>query len=67
MIRSMDEILRTVPVGLTEASYALGSNKSETAFRIFTRQTVSGINHGDIASLSEGGSGCRFRPFYSRV
>ncbi len=43
MIRSMDEILRTVPIGLSEAAYSLGSNKSETAFRIFTRQTVSGI------------------------
>jgi phosphate transport system permease protein len=43
MIRSMDEILRTVPAGLAEAAYSLGSNKSETAFRIFTRQSVSGI------------------------
>jgi phosphate transport system permease protein len=43
MIRSMDEILRTVPPGLAEASYSLGSNKSETAFKIFTRQTISGI------------------------
>jgi phosphate transport system permease protein len=43
MIRSMDEILRTVPVGLSEASYSLGSNKSETAFKIFTRQSISGI------------------------
>ena len=43
MIRSMDEILRTVPIGLTEASYSLGSNQSETAFKIFTRQSVSGI------------------------
>jgi phosphate transport system permease protein len=43
MIRSMDEILSTVPVGLQEAAYSLGSNKSETAFKIMTRQTVSGI------------------------
>jgi phosphate transport system permease protein len=43
MIRSMDEILRTVPVGLMEAAYSLGANKSETAFKIFTRQTISGI------------------------
>ncbi|MCX6279303.1 MAG: phosphate ABC transporter permease PstA [Bacteroidetes bacterium] len=43
MIRSMDEILSTVPIGLQEASYSLGSNKSETAFKIMTRQTVSGI------------------------
>jgi phosphate transport system permease protein len=43
MIRSMDEILRTVPDGLMEATYSLGSNKSELAFKIFTRQSVSGI------------------------
>ena len=43
MIRSMDEILRTVPIGLSDAAYSLGSNKSELAFKIFTRQTVSGI------------------------
>ncbi len=43
MIRSMDEILRTVPNGISEASYSLGSNQSETAFKIFTRQSVSGI------------------------
>lgn len=43
MIRSMDEILQTVPMGITEASYSLGSNKSEIAFKIFTRQSFSGI------------------------
>jgi len=43
MIRSMDEIFRTVPSGLVEATYSLGSNKSETAFKIFTRQSISGI------------------------
>jgi phosphate transport system permease protein len=43
MIRSVDEILRTVPPGLSEAAYSLGSNKSELAFKIFTRQTISGI------------------------
>jgi phosphate transport system permease protein len=43
MIRSMDEILSTVPIGLQEASYSLGSNSSETAFKIMTRQTISGI------------------------
>jgi phosphate transport system permease protein len=39
----MDEILSTVPIGLQEASYSLGSNTSETAFKIMTRQTISGI------------------------
>ena len=43
MIRSIDEILQTIPIGLSEATYSLGANKSELAFRIFTRQTISGI------------------------
>lgn len=43
MIRSIDEILRTVPIGLMEASYSLGSNRSETAFRVFVRQAFSGV------------------------
>jgi phosphate transport system permease protein len=43
MIRSMDEVLKTVPMGLMEASYSLGSTKSETAFKIFFRQCLPGI------------------------
>ena len=54
MIRSMDEVLCTVPIGLMEASYALGSNKSETAFKIFTRQTVSGIITAVLLSFGRG-------------
>ncbi len=54
MIRSMDEILRTVPMGLMEASYSLGSNKSETAFKIFTRQSVSGIITAVLLSFGRG-------------
>jgi len=54
MIRSMDEILRTVPIGLMEASLSLGTNKSETAFRIFTRQTVSGIITAVLLSFGRG-------------
>jgi len=54
MIRSMDEILRTVPYGLMEASYSLGSNKSETAFKIFTRQSFSGIITAVLLSFGRG-------------
>lgn len=54
MIRSMDEILRTVPIGLMEASYSLGSNSSETAFKIFTRQCVSGIITAVLLSFGRG-------------
>ena len=43
MVRSMDEVLKTVPKGLLEASLALGSTRSETAFRVFLRQCSPGI------------------------
>ena len=54
MIRSMDEILRTVPIGLSEATYSLGSNKSELAFKVFTRQTISGIITAILLSFGRG-------------
>lgn len=40
MIRAIDEGLKMVPLGLFEASYALGSTQSENAFRIMIRQCV---------------------------
>ncbi len=54
MIRSMDEILSTVPIGLQEASYSIGSNTSETAFKIMTRQTISGIITAVLLSFGRG-------------
>ena len=43
MVRAMDEVIKTIPIGLLEASYSLGSTKSETAYRIFFKQTIPGI------------------------
>lgn len=43
MVRAMDEVIKTIPLGLLEASYSLGSTKSETAYRIFFKQTIPGI------------------------
>jgi len=43
MIRAMDEVLRTVPRTLKEASYALGATKLETAFRTVIRQALPGL------------------------
>lgn len=43
MIRSMDEVLKTIPIGLQEAAYSLGSNKTETAFKVFFRQALPGL------------------------
>lgn len=43
MVRAMDEVIKTIPIGLLEASYSLGSTKSETAYRIFFRQSIPGV------------------------
>jgi phosphate transport system permease protein len=56
MTRTFDEVLQTVPKGLHEASFALGSTKSETAFRILFRQGFSGF----ITAIL-------FRTFYCRI
>lgn len=38
MIRAIDEGLKTSPLGLIEASYSLGSTKSEFAFKVLIKQ-----------------------------
>lgn len=43
MVRSMDEVLKTVPKGLIESAFSLGSTRSETAFRIMLRQCIPGL------------------------
>lgn len=43
MVRSMDEIFKTVPKGLLETSFSLGSTRSETAYKIVAKQCIPGI------------------------
>jgi phosphate transport system permease protein len=43
MIRSMDEVLRMMPVELEHASYALGATRYETALRVVIRQMLPGL------------------------
>lgn len=43
MIRAMDEVLKTIPIGLQEAAYALGSTKTETAYKIYFKQALPGF------------------------
>ena len=43
MIRAIDEGLKTVPTGLHEATYSLGSTKSEMAFKVLFRQCLPSI------------------------
>ena len=42
-IRAMDEILRTVPRGLLEASFSVGATRGETAYKVFIRQSFPGL------------------------
>jgi phosphate transport system permease protein len=43
MVRAMDEVLKTISVGLLETSLSLGSTHSETAFKVFLRQASPGL------------------------
>jgi len=43
MIRSMDEVIRTVPRDLLDAAYALGANRWETSMTVVLRQALPGI------------------------
>ncbi|NCC73765.1 MAG: phosphate ABC transporter permease PstA [Sphingobacteriia bacterium] len=43
MVRGIDEVLHSVPHGLLESAYSLGSTKSETAYKVFLKQSVPGV------------------------
>jgi len=43
MVRSIDEILKTIPIGLLESTYSLGSTKSEAAFKVVLKQCMPGV------------------------
>jgi len=43
MVRAMDEVLKTISIGLLETSLSLGSTHSETAFKVFLRQASPGL------------------------
>src|SRR3954454_5630457 len=54
MIRAMDEVLMTIPIGLQEASYALGSTKTETAYKVFFRQALPGFGTAILLAFGRG-------------
>lgn len=43
LVRAFDEILKTIPVELQEASFSLGSTRSETAMRVLFKQGFAGF------------------------
>ena len=54
MVRSMDEVLRTVTLELKEASFALGSTRLETAFKVIFRQFLPGIITAVLIAFGRG-------------
>jgi len=51
MVRAMDEVLKTINIGLLETSLSLGSTHSETAFRVFLRQASPGLVTAGLLSF----------------
>ena len=54
MTRCMDEAIRMVPSRLKEASYALGTNRLETAVKVVWRQALPGIASGILLAFGRG-------------
>jgi phosphate transport system permease protein len=54
MSRAMDEVIRMVPKELSEASYALGATKLETALKIVVRQSLPGILTAVLIAFGRG-------------
>lgn len=54
MARSMDEVLKMIPAGLTEASLALGATRWETARRVIFRQALPGILTAVLIAFGRG-------------
>jgi phosphate transport system permease protein len=43
LVRAFDEVLKTIPVELQEASYSLGSTRTETALKVLFKQGFAGF------------------------
>jgi phosphate transport system permease protein len=54
MVRTFDEVLATIPKGLHEASFALGSTKAETAFKVIMKQGFSGFITAVLLAFGRG-------------
>lgn len=52
--RTFDEVLKTIPKGLHEASLALGSTKAETAFKVMLKQGFPGFVTAVLMAFGRG-------------
>ncbi|OGP64454.1 MAG: phosphate ABC transporter, permease protein PstA [Deltaproteobacteria bacterium RBG_13_53_10] len=54
MTRSMEEVIRMIPLELKETSYALGATRIETTVRVVLRQALPGITTGILLAFGRG-------------
>jgi phosphate transport system permease protein len=54
MVRGIDEVIRTIPLELKEASFSLGATRLETALRIMLRQALPGIVTAILLAFGRG-------------
>ncbi|CAG0937772.1 Phosphate transport system permease protein PstA [Thermoflexales bacterium] len=54
MVRAMDEVIRSVPPELREASYSLGATQLETAAKVVLRQALPGIVTAILLAFGRG-------------
>jgi phosphate transport system permease protein len=54
MVRSMEEVIRTIPLELKEISYALGTTKIETTIAVVLRQALPGIVTAVLLAFGRG-------------
>jgi phosphate transport system permease protein len=54
MVRSMEEVIRTIPLELKEISYALGTTRLETTISVVLRQALPGIVTAVLLAFGRG-------------
>lgn len=54
MIRSMDEVMKNVPISIIESAFSLGSTRAEVAFKVLFRQTLPGIVTAILLAFGRG-------------
>ncbi len=54
MARAMDEVVRTVPQELTDASYAMGATRLETSLKVVVRLTLPGLVTAVLIAMGRG-------------
>lgn len=54
MTRSIEEVIRMIPLELKETSYSLGSTRIETALKVIFKQALPGITTGILLAFGRG-------------